>query len=189
MHSTILGIACVLLGAMVSRAAEPRGPAPQTADLASLSGTWTCEGSLKDPDAGTAQKTRATLTITREKDLGSFWFQGRHVREGAKPLTRLFFWSYDSVMKVFVGGWLDGTGEWLTHTSKGWEEGQLVFVGHLRSGAAQRTGRETFTRPVDGTFKRTFEVMNGGLQWTPVAEETCRKGRLSAEAEKGRAGR
>jgi hypothetical protein len=161
-----------------AEAQTPPEPAPEMSDVSPFVGSWTCQGTVPNEADKPAAAIRSTLTITR--DLDDFWFAGRHVREKTsddpRPRTRLFFWSFDSAMKQFVGGWLDSRGDWLTHTSRGWEGDKLVFVGHIMSGAARRSARETFTRPAANGFTRTFEVLEQ-LQWVLVAEETCRKGK------------
>jgi hypothetical protein len=157
-------------------ATPPVAPASQLSEIAAFAGAWKCAGTIPASGATPEQATRATLTV--DPDLDRFWFSGRHVREKTsadpRPLTRQFYWTFDAPMRQFVGGWLDSRGDWLTHTSRGWEGDKLVFVGHIMTGPARRAARETFTRPGPEGFTRTFEVLNE-LTWVKTAEETCRK--------------
>lgn len=141
--------------------------------LKAFVGTWNCEGN--DGDPGAPMTTRSVMTIGR--DLDGFWFSGREVGQKTpqdpKPATRQFYWTFDPIMKEFVGGWLDSRGGWLTHTSRGWEADKLVFVGHIATGPARRSARETFTSPNTVGFMRTFESLEN-LQWIVVAKQTCR---------------
>jgi hypothetical protein len=154
----------------------PAAPPSELQALAVFAGAWKCEGTILGATDAPPQKTRATLTVA--PDLDGFWLSGRQVREKtsgeARPRTRQFYWAFDSAMRQYVGGWLDSRGDWLTHTSRGWDGDKLVFVGHIMTGPARRAARETFTRPADSGFTRSFEVLNE-LTWTRVAEETCRK--------------
>jgi hypothetical protein len=157
-------------------AANATEPPPQLSELAAFAGRWKCQGTIPAAASTPAQATRSSLTIGA--DLDRFWYSGREVREktGAdpKPITRQFYWTFDPLMRQFVGGWLDSRGGWLTHTSPGWKNDALVFVGHVMAGPGRRAARETYTRPDGRGFTRTFEVLQD-LAWVKVAEETCRK--------------
>jgi hypothetical protein len=180
MYANILRVAllaCFASTVFAQEAVPPStAPPPQLAELDVFAGRWKCEGTIPATDSTPAQTTRATLTIA--PDLDGFWYSGRQRREKTsadpKAITRQFYWSFDPVMRQFVGGWLDSRGGWLTHTARGWDKDALVFVGHIATGPARRSARETFTRPDAAGFKRTFEVLNE-LQWVTIAEETCRK--------------
>lgn len=156
----------------------PEAPPAEMKLLEAFIGTWTCQGHFPASD-NPERATRATLTITR--DLDGFWYSGRETFAKAsptdRPLARVFYWTFDSLFKQFVGGWLDNRGLWLTHMSRGWQNDKLVFDGHLQTAAARRSARETFTRPDASGFTRTFETMSPDLQWTTIAEETCHKGK------------
>jgi hypothetical protein len=147
-------------------------PAKEMAELAMFEGTWHCE------NVGAKPPVRYELTLRR--DLGGFWYAGRAVETSAgdRPAaTRLFFWGYDAVLGKFVGGWLDGRGGWSAQTSMGWEgdgRDKLVFLGHVTATGEKVTARETFTRPKDGVFIRTYDVL-GFIEWTRVDEDSCRR--------------
>jgi hypothetical protein len=146
---------------------RPESPPAELAELAPFEGRWECE--RVDADKG-LRASRSTLAITR--DLGGFWYAGRAAVDGKD--VRRFFWTWDAVLGKFVGGWLDDAGAWSAQTALGWEEDKLVFLGHVTMTGEKVSARETFTRPQDGTFLRTVEVL-GFIEWRRVLEERCRR--------------
>ena len=171
-------LALLLAVCVPPAAAQNETPAPEMDQLAPLLGTWSCETTNAGDEDGAAPSTRSTITVAR--DLDGFWFSGRVVadktRDDSKPMTRLFFWSFDQTRRDFVGGWLDNRGAWLTCTSNGWKDGLLRFLGHVVTGAGRRTARETFTLPNDEGFDHTFELLNvNPNQWVGASREHCRK--------------
>jgi hypothetical protein len=179
MRLRFLLLCLALSSARLLIAEPPAAPAPEMDALKAFMGTWICEGNSGDP--GAPMTTRSVMTIAR--DLDGFWFSGREVGQKTardpKPVTRQFYWTFDPVMKEFVGGWLDSRGGWLTHTSRGWEADKLVFVGHIATGPARRSARETFTTPNAVGFMRTFESLEN-LQWVVISQETCRHGKAAS---------
>jgi hypothetical protein len=154
-------------------------PAKEMAELALFEGTWYCE------NVDARRPRRYELTVRR--DLGGFWYAGRAVLTSTSSdrpdATRLFFWGHDAVLGKFVGGWLDSRGGWSAQTSMGWEgenRDKLVFLGHVTATGEKVTARETFTRPKDGVFIRTYDVL-GFIEWSRVDEERCRAARVPAE--------
>jgi hypothetical protein len=150
-------------------------PSKEMAELAAFEGTWSCESA----SAETKPPTRYELTLRR--DLAGFWYSGRvteaSTAENPRPTTRLFFWGHDAVLGKFVGGWLDSRGGWSAQTSMGWEgeeRDRLVFLGHVTATGEKVTARETFTRPEEGAFTRTYDVL-GFIEWTRISEEHCRR--------------
>jgi hypothetical protein len=155
-------------------------PARELAELAVFEGTWHCEST-------DVAKPPVRYELTLRRDLGGFWDAGRAVEtsmSGDRPAaTRLFFWGHDAVLGKFVGGWLDSRGGWSAQTSMGWEgenRDKLVFLGHVTATGEKVTARETFTRPKDGGFIRTYDVL-GFIEWGRVGEERCRAGRVPTE--------
>jgi hypothetical protein len=157
------------------RPTPPPGPPPALDTLAAFEGTWSCESAPAEEGAPPAVRTQ--MTIARELD--AYWYAGRVVetsieKKDVRPVTRLFFWSYDFTLGKFVGGWLDSRGGWSAQTSPDWQDDTLVFLGHVTASGEKVTARETFTRPKDGAFTRRYEVLQY-VEWVRVREETCRK--------------
>jgi hypothetical protein len=148
--------------------ATPVIPPAALAELAPFEGQWVCEA----VGAASAIGPRSHLSIKR--DLRGFWYSGRSVPERAADSTRLFFWGYDAVLGKFIGGWLDDAGGWSTPTSMGWEDDKLVFLGHVTATGEKISARETFTRPAEDAFRRTYEVL-GFSSWRLVTDERCRR--------------
>lgn len=153
-------------------------PAPpiELAALDPFVGRWECEGTDETSESAPARPFRSTITIKR--DLGGFWFAGRHERGPSRRDRehdrRLFFWSYDPLQQGFVGGWLDSHGQWSTQTSTGWHGDHLAMMGHVTSRGAKASAREMFTRPKDGRFQRSHERLDFNT-WVRLSEETCRR--------------
>jgi len=187
------GLLVVLLGslcAVPARSQEPPAePAPRTptpvptpadgiALLQPFEGRWTCEGEVPGTLLSRAHKTRSTVTV--RKDLDGFWWAGRSVQEktadNPQPVTRLFFWSWDTTLGELVGGWLDSRGGWSAQTSiLGVKDGRLEWAGHVTLIGSKVIAREIYTMPAGGTFTRRFEVLDmDGLTWIRGTDETCR---------------
>jgi hypothetical protein len=180
----ILRIAALMASAAVTSGAEEpaalpaaAGPPHELEELRGFVGAWRCEGTVSElPEA--AANTKVVTRLEVKPTLGGFWLSGRAVPERGKglravPDERIFFWSYDSVLRQYAGGWLDSRGGWSTQTSFGWHDGELTMFGHTTLNGSKASGREIFTKPANGSFTRRYELLQVD-QWVRVGEETCR---------------
>jgi hypothetical protein len=144
--------------------------------MAAFLGTWTCRGEVLESKFAKARKTRSRLSIRR--DLGGHWYVGEaqedKTRENPEPAARRFFWSFDAVLKKFVGGWLRDDGGWSGQTSPGWQNDAFTLLGHVTAAGNRLEAHDVFSRPRDGAFTRRYEILDY-LTWIPVHTETCRK--------------
>jgi len=86
----------------------------------------------------------------------------------------MFHITYDPAQKRYVLLWVDNTGGWSQETATGWEGDKLVFSGDGSMMGQKVTGRDTFIKATDGSFKHTMEAQMNG-QWTSMGDETCKK--------------
>jgi hypothetical protein len=159
-------------------APTPVAPSPEMEQLRAFVGSWRCEGEFSTSTEA-PEKAAAALTLEFQLTHGGFWLAGKARRDKTKtpvPVAeeRSSFWSYDSVGRMFVGGWLDSRGAWASQTSFGWSPtGELVMYGHTTLAGGRHQGKEIFTRPVEGGFMRRYEVLQVD-RWIRISEETCR---------------
>jgi hypothetical protein len=181
---------CPLLAAPIARGAPPvpppppaiaptparPTPAPELRELAPLEGSWRCEGTSPAGPFGPEQSYKATLKV--KKDLADFWYAVEYEQKKTKqhkdPMTARGFVGYDTAARSFVRIATDSLGGWASATSKGWQDGKLVFTGELAAMGQRIPFRETYTRKSEREILAVGELKIG-KDWIALGNDTCRR--------------
>lgn len=164
------GVPCAL-----AQAPEMPKPAPEMAAIAFFNGSWTCQGTMKPSPFGPGGAISSTSKI--HDDLGGFWQSGKvESSMGDMKFQGRFHTTYDSAAKEYLMLWVDSMGAWSQSTSKGWSGDTIVYEGEGDMGGQKMEGRDTFTKSGPDGMKHSWEMKIEG-KWTPMGEETCKKGK------------
>ena len=179
--AVVLAPAALASGAQAAEkkaaAAKPEipRPAPEMAQLKFFDGSWSCDGTMLPNPFGPSGNMKGT--VKSHRDLGGFWQSGvvKSTMAGMPTMEGMFHMTYDPAAKQYVMLWVDNMGAWAHSTSTGWTGDTMVFVGESAMGGKKIASRDTFTKAGDGTLKHAWEAQVDG-KWTPMGDETCRKG-------------
>jgi hypothetical protein len=152
------------------------GPAPELRELAPLEGAWRCEGTSPAGPFGPEQSYKATLRV--KKDLGDFWYaleyEQKKTKQYKEPMSARGFLGYDTAAKAFVRIATDSLGGWASASSKGWQDGKLVFSGELAAMGQRIPFRQTYTKKGDREIVALGELKIG-KDWIALGTDTCRR--------------
>jgi hypothetical protein len=151
-------------------------PAPQTAQLGFLAGTWSCIGAQPSSVFGPAHEVQALAVGTF--DLDGHWLTMRvtELRTGdnEQPGAWVYNFGYDSVGKQYVANWVDNFGGWGVQNAPAVQNNTLVLTGTYNVDGQKIPARDTFERANATTMVHTSEMQAGG-NWITVVSETCHK--------------
>ena len=171
--ATVAILAVTFVAGGASQQPGPPKPAAEMSQLASMDGSWTCDGKSFESPMGPAGTMKSTAQIS--KDLGGH-FQTGHIKGTGSGMAfeGRFHTTYDAAKKQFVMLWVDNMGAWAQNTSSGWKGDVMVFEGEGHMAGQTMKSRDTFTKSGAKSMKHTWEVEANG-KWMPAGEETCTK--------------
>lgn len=161
-----------------SSGAPPR-PAPAlTEAFKDMSGTWSCSGSMENPQApGTQVKTKTEMKISPVVDGFAYAASWKMEKNAAMPggAKGTMQWGFDTGRNKLVEAGFDNMGSTWSGTSDGSKDGTIVWTEEgTMMGQPTRT-RTTVTRKSPTHVTVTTEVESRPGAWQKLGEDSCRK--------------
>ena len=157
--------------------APPR-PAPAlTETFKGVAGTWSCTGSMDNPESpGTQVKTKSEARFSPIVD--GFAYSGvfRIEKNAAMPkgAKMIINWGYDQARGKLVEVGFDSVGSYWQGTSDGEKDGTTVWAEEGVMMGQPIKSRTTVTRKSPTEFTVVTEMENKGA-WQKLGEDHCRK--------------
>ena len=161
-------------------AEDPAKPKPNPALVEAFkdfSGTWTCSGTMDNPQSpGSQVKTRSEMKISPQVD--GFAYSGTFTMEknAAMPggVKGQLHWGWDAARNKLVEFGFDNMGSTWSGTSDGQKGDTLVWAEEgAMAGQAAKT-RTTVTRKGPKEMTVVTELENKGA-WQKMGEDHCKK--------------
>ena len=157
----------------------PPKPAPAlTEAFKDMSGTWTCSGSMDNPQApGTQVKTKSEMRISPAVDGFAYTVAFKSEKNAAMPAGAkgVIQFGFDPTRNKLVESGYDNLGSSWQGTSDGQKDGATVWNEEgTMMGQAMKT-RTTVTRKGAKEVTMLSEVESKPGAWQKMGEDTCRK--------------
>lgn len=157
----------------------PPKPAPALAEaFKDMSGTWSCSGSMDNPQApGTQVKTKTEMKISTAVDGFAYTGAWKSEKNAAMPAGAkgTMQWGYDTSRNKLVEMGFDNMGSAWQGASDGEKDGKTVWMEEGVMMGQPMKSRTTVTRksPKEITLMTEIETKPGA--WQKMGEDTCRK--------------
>jgi hypothetical protein len=173
-------VATPALGEDAASKSKPTAPKPSpalTQAFKDASGTWSCTGSMDNPQApGTQVKTKSEMRISPAVDGFAYVGVFRMEKNAAMPAggKGTLQWGYDASRNKLVELGFDNMGSTWQGTSDGEKDGVTVWTEEGTMMGQPVKTRTTVTKKSPKEFTLTTEVENKGA-WQKLGEDTCKK--------------
>jgi Protein of unknown function (DUF1579) len=158
-------------------AAMSMKPSPEMDKIKWMTGTWQCNGKTMASPMGPEHPTEGVVTV--EMTLDGFWmlshYREKKTAQNPMPISGDEYWTYDSAEKMWDRVSVDSMGGFSTATSKGWENGKLVWTGEGMMGGQKTKARDTFVQKSPREVNYSGEIGTPGGKWAPAWEAVCKK--------------
>lgn len=160
-----------------SMGAMPMKPAPEMDKIKWMVGTWHCTG--KAMASPMAPEHPLEVEVKVDMALGGMWLRAEYrekkTAQNPNPISADDYWGYDPAEKMWDRVAVDNTGSFMTGTSKGWEQGKLVWAMEGMMGGQKMKMRENFVQKSPTELSYTGEMGSPDGKWTPAWEGSCKK--------------
>lgn len=161
-----------------AKAAPPKPAAALVETFKDLSGTWSCNGSMENPQApGTQVKTKSEWRISPAVDGFAYTASWKTEKNAAMPAggKGTMHWGFDSGKNKLVESGFDNMGSAWSGTSDGQKDGATVWTEEGTMMGQPTKTRTTVTRksPTQVTLTTEIEAKPGA--WQKLGEDTCKK--------------
>ena len=160
--------------------AKPPQPKPNPALVEAfkdMSGTWSCTGSMDNPQSpGTQVKTKAEMKIAPELDGFAYSGSYRLEKNAAMPagMKAHLHWGWDDAKGKLVEFGLDNVGSTWSGTSDGQKADTVVWAEEGAMMGQPAKTRTTVTRKGSKEMTVVSEIDNKGA-WQKMGEDHCKK--------------
>ena len=173
-------VATPALGQDAASKSKPTPPKPSpalTQAFKDASGTWSCSGTMDNPQApGTQVKTKSEARFSPIVD--GFAYSGvfRIEKNAAMPkgAKMIINWGYDEARAKLVEVGFDSVGSYWQGTSDGEKDGTTVWAEEGVMMGQPIKSRTTVTKKSPTEFTVVTEMENKGA-WQKLGEDHCRK--------------
>ena len=160
--------------------AKPPQPKPNPALVEAfkdMSGTWSCTGSMDNPQSpGTQVKTKAEMKIAPELDGFAYSGNYRLEKNAAMPagMKAHLHWGWDDAKGKLVELGFDNVGSTWSGTSDGQKADTVVWAEEGAMMGQPAKTRTTVTRKGSKEMTVVSEIDNKGA-WQKMGEDHCKK--------------
>jgi len=159
--------------------AAPPKPAPAlTEAFKDMSGTWSCSGSMENPQApGTQVKTKTEMRIAPTVDGFAYTGSWKTEKNAALPAggKGTVQWGFDSAKNKLVEAGFDNMGSTWMGTSDGSKDGTTVWTEEGTMMGQPMKSRTTVTRKSPTVVTLMTEMESKPGAWQKLGEDTCKK--------------
>jgi hypothetical protein len=160
--------------------AGPPAPAPEFTSAAKyFVGNWKCDSSM--PAGAWGPGGKGTSTLAFKFDMGDMWMNldgDMKMADPKAPMHMTFrgLAGYDPTTKKIMRMDWNSSGATMHLSTAGWTGDKLVFEGDGMMMGQKMKLRHTITKKNDTEWTGTMETAGADGKWTPMGEDTCKKG-------------